>query len=251
MGEPTRQLDAACPKKRGLRINCRAVEQIKKIPRESMSYTLHPSEKLVILFKKKPWQGTNPARAQFLFIGLDANYAPDIENELPEIFDYLDSGVEFWRAQGVHHPFRFPHYQGSGKKYHEKFAEIGFSPEQADLVSFVELLDLPTTGISSLKVGDLSLVHLDALANIIDCGAAKHVFMSSRVTNLLRQTKVFPWIPRAPLKTYGDLAVLREQNGQTIYQMYHLSCYGWQLNALNKQIAQIRSIVESQNVQRI
>jgi hypothetical protein len=49
----------------------------------------------------------------------------------------------------------------------------------------------------------------------------------------------------------GDLAVLREQSEQTIYQMYHLSCYGWQLSVLNRQIAQIRGFVESQYVKRL
>jgi hypothetical protein len=216
-----------------------------------VSYTLHPSEKLVTLFKKKPWQGTDPAKAHFLFVGLDANYAPAIENALPEIFGYLDSGVKFWQKYGVHHPFRLPHYQGSGKRYHDKFAEIGFRPEQAELVSFIELLDVPTTGVSSLDVGDLSSHHLDLLTNIFDYGSAKHVFMSSRVSNLLRQTKAFPWIPRVSLKMVGDLAVLREQSEQTIYQMYHLSCYGWQLSVLNRQIAQIRGFVESQYVKRL
>jgi hypothetical protein len=210
-----------------------------------MSYTLHPSERLVTLFKKKPWQGNDSAKAHFLFIGLDANYAPDIEKTLPEIFSYLDSGVEFWRTQGVHHPFRLPHYQGSGKKYHDKFAEIGFTPKHAELVSFIELLHVPTTGVSSLKVADLSTDHLDFLTSIVDRGTAKYVFLSPRVSSILRQTKVFPWLSRTLSRMDGDLAVLREQNGQIIYQMYHLSCYGWQLNVLNRQISQIRKIVES------
>jgi hypothetical protein len=194
---------------------------------------------------KKPWQGNDPANSHFLFIGLDANYAPDIEETLPEIFSYLDSGVEFWRTKGVHHPFRLSHYWGSGKKYHDKFAEIGFTPEHAELVSFVELLHVPTAGVSSLKEADLSMDHLDFLMSVVDSGTAKYVFLSSRVSSILRQTKVFPWLCRTPSRMDGELAVLRERNGQIIYQMYHLSCFGWQLNVLNRQISQIRKIVES------
>jgi hypothetical protein len=39
----------------------------------------------------------------------------------------------------------------------------------------------------------------------------------------------------------GDLAILRE-DGKTIYQMYHFSSYGWQLEKLDRQIAQIGGI---------
>jgi hypothetical protein len=209
-----------------------------------MPYTPHPSENLVSLFREKPWQGCNTAAAQFLFVGLDANYAADIETSLPEVFDYLHSGVDFWLLTGVHHPFRLPSYHGSGQKYHDKFAEIGFTTEHAGLVSFIELLHLPTVGVSSLDVTDLSMDHLNSLANIFDSGSAKYIFLSSKVSALMRQTKLFPWLRQKPIRMYGDLAVMREQNDQIIYRMYHFSCYGWQLEVLNRQIVQIRRIVE-------
>jgi hypothetical protein len=209
-----------------------------------MPYMLHPSEKLRSLFKEKPWQGCNPPTAQFLFVGLDANYSADIEKSLPEIFDYLHSGVEFWRRTNVHHPFRLPRYHGSGKKYHDKFAKIGFTPKHAELVSFIELLHLPTVGRRSLNVGDLSMSHMNSLSNIFDSGCAEYIFLSSKVATLMRQTNLFPWLHRKPLRKDGDLGVLRAQNGRIIYQMYHLSCYGWQLEVLNRQIGQIRRIVQ-------
>ncbi|TAN43339.1 MAG: hypothetical protein EPN25_00750 [Nitrospirae bacterium] len=210
-----------------------------------MSYTMHPSEKLVSMFKEKPWQGCNPSTAQFLFVGLDANYSADIETSLPEVFDYLRSGVDFWQTTGVHHPFRLPQYKGSGKKYHDKFAEIGFTSEHAKLVSFIELLHLPTVGISKLNVADLSTDHLQSLAKIFDNGTAKYIFLTPKGISLMRETKLFPWLKGKPVRMDGDLAVLRDQYGQTIYSMYHLSCYGWQLQVLNRQIKQIRNIVES------
>ncbi len=209
-----------------------------------MPYTLHPSEKLAAFFREKPWQGCNPSEARFLFIGLDANYAPDIEQSLPEIFDYLASGPNFWRRTGLHHPFRLPHYKGSGKKYHDKFAKIGFGPEHADMVSFVELLHLPTVGRSPLTVKDLSTEHLEKLRTIIERGSARYIFAPSRVITLMRQGKLFPWLRRKTERMGDNLAVLLTKNGQTIYQMYHLSChYARQVAVLNSQIAQIRKIV--------
>jgi hypothetical protein len=210
-----------------------------------MPYTLHPSEKLVDLFREKPWQGCEPYEAQFLFIGLDANYAADIERTLPEIFDYLSCGPDFWRKTSLHHPFRLPHYKGSGKRYHDKFAEIGFKPEHADFVSFVELLHLPTTGRSPLTVKDLSTDHLRKLSAVIDGGKANYVFASSEVIRLMKQSKVFPWLDRRMERKDGTFDIVHEQNGQTIYQMYHFSCYGHQLEMLNRQIAELRQIVKS------
>ena len=200
-----------------------------------MPYELHPSKRLKAHFQEKPWQGADPFKALFLFVGLDANYDPDIEENLPEVFDYLNDGAAFWRqnGDGNHHPFRLEHYHGNGKKYHNKFNEIGFTAEHADMVSFVELLHLPTTGRSNLSPADLSPEHLRFLNDIFDKGAARYIFLPPKATNLMKRTGHFPWIPRQSGKNHG-LTVLREKNGQTIYGMYHLSCYGWQLSVLDR-----------------
>jgi hypothetical protein len=212
-----------------------------------MPYNLHPSERLRECFRAKPWQGAPPLNALFLFVGLDANYDPDIEKTLPEVFDYLEDGVAFWKrnGKGVHHPFRLPHYHGNGKKYHDRFAQIGFSPESASWVSFVELLHLPTIGRSSLIPSDLNSQHLRSLAGVLEEGSAKYIFLPDSVARLMRSTKYFPWLRRTPLRTDGDLPVWYEQNGQTVYGVYHFSCWGKQLTLLNKQIAQIGAIVSS------
>lgn len=209
-----------------------------------MSYQLHPSAKLVAHFKEKPWQGCHPATARFLFVGLDANYSADIDRTLPEVFRYHEDGVAFWQTRGVHHPFLLPKYGGSGRKYHAKFAEIGFTPQHAGQVSFVEALHLPTVGVNKLTAADLDRQHLQRLADIIDHGEAEHVFLSSGVTNLLRQVPQFRWLPRQPNPGKEALGVLRERQGQTIYQMYHLSCYGWQLGVLDRQIGEIRGMLK-------
>lgn len=99
-----------------------------------MPYDLHSSKKLKAHFKDKPWQGNDPAKASFLFVGLDANYDENIETNLPEIFDYLHDGVNYWQKnkEGVHHPFRLLRYHGKGRRYHDRFAEIGFTPKDAE-----------------------------------------------------------------------------------------------------------------------
>jgi hypothetical protein len=211
-----------------------------------MSYELHPSVRLQTCFQEKPWQGADPFSALFLFVGLDANYDRNIDEKLPEVFQYLEDGVSFWRqyGKGVHHPFRLPGYKGSGKRYHDKFAEIDFSPQHASMVSFVELLHLPTTGRSALTLSDLSSNHLSWLARIFENGSAKHVFMPASVTRLMRRTKFFPWLPMKHQRIVGDIPVLYEENGRSVHEIYHFSCYGWQLAMLNRQISQIKDIVQ-------
>lgn len=210
-----------------------------------MPYT--PHEGLRAHFQHRPWQGNDPMLAIFLFVGIDANYDANIHKTLPEIFDYLDDGVHWWQTnkEGVHHPFRLSRYHADGRRYHDKFAEIGFMPENAGLVSFVELLHVPTIGRSALISSDLSVDHLRKLNNIFDNGAAEYIFVSRKVTHLMRQTRTFPRLHPNPLPRDGCLKVLREENGKIIYEMYHLSCYGWQLDVLNRQIAQIREIVRT------
>ena len=220
-----------------------------------MSYTCHTSERLKDCFIKKPWQGNNPQKARFLFVGLDANFDKNIETISPtffkeEIKTYLDNGAGYWKKRKFHHPFMDSHYKGSGKRYHEIFSSIGFKPDDADLVSFVELLHVPTTGRSKLNASDLSLEHLNKLADWFDHGSAMYIFfVSGKVTKLMRQTKPsLDLLPQNQVKmddNFKDLKVLRKKNGQTIYEIYHLSCFGWQWPKLERQIAQIREIVRT------
>jgi hypothetical protein len=146
-----------------------------------MPYIPHPSEELKSCFQDKPWQGADPMQAKYIFVGLDANFAINVETQIPEINSYLQDGPQFWRETGSHHPFVLDAFSGSGKLYHERFAGIGFEPDEADLVSFVELLHLPTIGTSSLNLSDLSSnqskEHLCKLANWFDRGSARYIFL--------------------------------------------------------------------------
>ncbi len=220
-----------------------------------MSYICHTSKRLKDCFIKKPWQGNNPQKARFLFVGLDANFDENIENISPffkeEISTYLDDGVGYWKDRGFHHPFMHRDYHGSGRLYHDRFSRIGFKPDDADLVSFVELLHVPTTGRSNLNASDLSLEHLNKLAEWFDYGSAMYIFFVSRkVTELMRQKK--PSLDLLPQNQviinddFENLKVLRKKNGQIIYEIYHLSChYDWQWSMLERQINDIRAIVRT------
>lgn len=128
-------------------------------------YLAHPSPELNALFAHKPYQGATPERARFLFIGLDANYEAEIETKpiFSKIREYHNDGVAFWRKHGVHHPFLLPEYSGDGRHYHQSFSRIGFGPEHADLVSFVELFHVPTVGRNILVANDLDAAHLNML----------------------------------------------------------------------------------------
>ncbi|MGO9952153.1 MAG: hypothetical protein ACLPN1_08065, partial [Dissulfurispiraceae bacterium] len=64
--------------------------------RKKMPYEMHPSPILQALFEQQPWQGADPMQAKYIFIGLDANFAPDVVEQIPEIVSYLENGPQFW-----------------------------------------------------------------------------------------------------------------------------------------------------------
>lgn len=228
---------------------CGIIIQVNNINRNRkfMSYKQHDSLELNRLFKG--FQGAKPETAIFVFVGLDANFDADIEklNIKTKLFEYLDDGVEFWQREGVHHPFMLPDYKGDGKTYHRNFSRIGFKPEEADIVSFVELLPIPTTGRSKLTVEDLmgdvnNRKHLDYLAEaVFNNGQAGCIFLSSQVRDLMLQTKLFPWLKKKPFGKEKDIEVLAKFKGKIVYMMYHFSCYGKYMEKLNRQIEQIRN----------
>ncbi len=84
-------------------------------------YQIHPSKKLNELFQEKPFQGVSPEKAKFLFVGLDANYAENIESQniFDKIIEYHLDGVSFWQKYKVHHPFLLDEYREDGRKYHK------------------------------------------------------------------------------------------------------------------------------------
>lgn len=191
-------------------------------------YQPHTSTILQQLFSKKTYQGADPARARCLFVGLDANFHPAINQQsiFPEITAYLEDGVRYWKQRGFHHPFLHPRYHGDGRTYHRQFARIGFTPEQADQISFVELVAKPTSGRSRLRATELDISHLLRLSHWILEGEAEYIFMSPGVVRLVRQTAPFNWLTSTPLRHEGALPLLWESGLKRLLSPYHLSCVG-------------------------
>lgn len=187
----------------------------------------HPSRKLNEHFAAKPYQGAHPRAAQFLFVGLDANYAADIEQSpnFPDIVAYHDDGPGFWRRTGVHHPFLLPQYKGDGRRYHQTFAKIGFGPQHANSVSFVELLHVPSTGRSSLVQQDLARSHLSEVRNAIFGGKARFIFVSAGVQRLMAASGLFPELLEVR-RSFGALRVLYEDEDRAVFLHLHFSNYG-------------------------
>lgn len=190
-------------------------------------FALHPCSALNQMFLRRPYQGADPQSATFLFVGLDANYAVDIENS--PIFDnlltYHDNGPAFWRSHGLHHPFLLPQYKGDGRRYHRAFAKIGFQPRHADLVSFVELLHVPTVGRNNLDVHDLCAAHLRRLHEAIFAARAQFIFVSAGVQRLLRASGLFSALGEVK-RSFGALKVLYEDDSRAVFLHLHLSNYG-------------------------
>jgi hypothetical protein len=195
-------------------------------------------------FGRKPYQGADPTTARFLFVGLDANYAIDIE--CAPIFDalmrYHEDGPAFWRSSGVHHPFLLPTYRGDGRRYHRTFARIGFQPLHADQVSFVELLHVPTVGRNRLAPRDLSDMHVEKLHHAMFEGDAKYVFVSAGVLRLLIATGAFSELS-AVRRSCGALRVLFEDDRRLVLLHLHLSNYGKFEQQLQAEVSEIARLV--------
>jgi hypothetical protein len=208
-------------------------------------YQAHPSRVLTELFHRKPYQGVPPEAARYLFVGLDANYAADIEQRpiFAQLLAYHEDGAAFWRRNGIHHPFLLPNYTGDGRRYHRTFAKIGFLPEHADLVSFSELLHVPTVGRSTLVPKDLDPSHLRRLTSAIFAGQAKYIFLSAGVVRLMLATGQFPQLGQ-PTTPYGALRTLFKDSGRTVFLHLHFSNYGKFEVQLQAEARAIRNLLE-------
>ena len=207
-------------------------------------YIPHPSAELNALFAAKPYQGMAPDDAAFLFVGLDANYDEHVDRSpiFPAIREYHSDGVAFWRRHAVHHPFLLQQYSGDGRRYRRNFARIGFKPEHASLVSFTELLHVPTVGRSVLVPQDLDRGHLQALSAALLGGQARHIFLSAGVARLMRASGAFTWL-QSPKEVSGPLRVLHADGLRTVYLHLHFSNYGKVERQMILEASAIRALV--------
>jgi hypothetical protein len=193
-----------------------------------MSYGLHPSKELQALFRAQsfPHQGQDPNKAKVVIIGLDANYSPEISDNpsfFSQIVEYHADGIQFWEKYGVHHPFLLPNYplkkNTGGVPYHRRFSWMGLTSGYAPHISFIELLDVPTTGRTEraefwqlFEVG-----HARRIDELASKGERRLIVLSkSLVSNYMaharKKCSVFEWLPEeftlGEMKSVGDTIVL-------------------------------------------
>jgi hypothetical protein len=155
-----------------------------------------------------PYQGQDPKLATVLFVGLDANYSAEVfatEAFRERILEYHRDGVKFWKHHKIHHPFLLDEYplkkNRGGVPYHRKFQAMGLSPEYANFISFVELLDVPTVGSTAKKkFWELfNLEHAKELDRIFTSGEKRLILMPGSVIRNMEYAKtqygVFSWMP--------------------------------------------------------
>lgn len=161
-------------------------------------FGLHCSAKLNEAYRKKYWQGQNPIHSKVIFLGLDANWDRSIETNntgiFEEILEYLEDGVSYWKRKGFHHPFLSPTYnRQDGFIYHSRFRKSGITSEYADEISFIELLNIPTYGMSSkspaLYNKMINVDYLKEINSIIFNATPKIVFMPKSVYEKIRSIK--------------------------------------------------------------
>ena len=156
---------------------------------------------------------------------------PTIETSsiFSKIIEYHEDGVAFWQKYGVHHPFLLPDYPGDRRKdgcpYHRNFSKIGFKPEHASQVSFVELLNVPTVGRNELNSNDFDTDHLKWLNALIVESNIEHIFISQTVESQMQKTRVFPLLNTQTQDKEIILPRLFSNGTKNIYKHLHFSCY--------------------------
>lgn len=197
---------------------------------------MHPSQELVNLFSKKPYQGADPRQSEVIVIGNDANYTAEISSHefFLKILDYHDDGVQFWKKNKVHHPFLLNEYpfdkRKGGVKYHANFSKMGFNLEHADAFSFVELLNVPTIGNTSsdkeLFFQLLDKEHLQWLEDIVFNGNKKFVIVNQTlVSNITKINKKHGALINLSNKLAGKKAdsIAYESGSLLLYNGYSFS----------------------------
>lgn len=194
------------------------------------------------IFKAKPYQGQDPEKAKVLFVGRDANYPDDLCNHpfFERVKEYHRDGVAFWENYKVHHPFLcddfpFPRNAG-GHPYHKNFAKLGLDWTYAQYISFIELRELPTRGVTGsipkpVFISSLTFAHMQHLECWISQSGRKIVFLPKTIREDMLEfrkkndTNLFQFLnftPPVPLNANG-LPVIYADNDVLVLETYHFS----------------------------
>ncbi len=216
-----------------------------------MNFQIHPSQDLVNLFVKQPYQGQSPETAEVVFLSSDANYPKELNAHsfFEFILEYQKDGIEFWKKHGCHHPFllkEFPFNKTSGgRPYHKNFSNLGLDSSYAKHISFLELLDVPTIGNKSenysLFYSMANINHLEYIDKIIQSDSSKLIFVSKGVLkDMLRFKKEFTVFSWLDYKKGKPDKYEKQIHGNIVQEIYHFSSshvYG--------QLNQIRYLIDS------
>ena len=215
-----------------------------------MNFDIHPSKRLIELFKMKPYQGQSPLASNIIFLSSDANYSLEISNHsfFNLVKEYQQDGISFWKKYGCHHPFllkEFPFNKTSGgRPFHNTFSRLGLTHEYAENISFLEILDVPTIGNKSqnkdLFYALANKKHLEFIDSLITSDCKKLFFISSGVLkdmySLRLKHGVFQWLENNP-KGLTKFSKLIDSN--KIQEIYHFSS-----SHINKELVEIRSAID-------
>jgi hypothetical protein len=195
------------------------------------TFDKHPSLKLMEAFKG--YQGQEPGAAQYLFMGLDANFSENIEKEpiFPEVLEYLSDGVRYWKEKRRHHPFLSPIYgKGSGYRYHYQFSKIGLTPDFADKISFVEVLSCPTIGktVEERFLKLLDVEYLKRLDSLIGSTAnTKEIFIArgayAHLFEIGKSFGCFSWLPEPQRFELNKLYSMNIRDNLRVHVVTHFS----------------------------
>lgn len=223
------------------------------------SYRIHPSSELRALFAEQdfPHQGQDPRQASVVVVGIDANYAPEMAHDGPffrRILEYHRDGIEFWQRHGVHHPFLLAEYpyrrNTGGVPYHRRFSWLGLAADYAELVSFVELLDVPTTGrtdeVAFWKM--FRIKHARRIDGLVGERARRLILVSKTLhERYMRKAQqahgVFGWLPSE--FRLGEMARIGET---VIYGAPHFSSTTYKKSVFQELGVYMRDFCEQSDV---
>lgn len=167
----------------------------------SDKFMKHPSERLQEIFAKRPFQIQEPEKARIIFLGLDANFDYNLEEHplFEDFIDFIKNGTEYWKREKIHTPMLKSNYTGMGKKYHEKFQKLGFDPENAEDICFLELLNVCTCGKSTenikafriLLLSKSNQLHLQRIARLAADKTKQIYICGNDAANFIQELHLF------------------------------------------------------------
>ena len=199
-------------------------------------YGMHPSQELLKCFRERPYQGQLPEKAKVLILGNDANYDLNISTHLffRYIVEYHKDSVAFWKKYATHHPFLLPDYPFSrnqgGVPYHAKFRKLGFDDTFSEYISFIELLNLPTTGNTGSNTEEffnlMDKNHLLWIDDLIFDRNQKFVLINQTLAKRINQIMKRFGAPKRLASVVCDMKLFEKKvcpNGSVIYNGYSFS----------------------------